>query len=65
MTLDTVDTWGVCTQPVHDWGGWMDRDRAARNGLVEVDCGRTDDGTHNDFYCRPSLDPNCVEVDRD
>jgi len=43
----------------------MDRARAERIGLVPVDCGLTDDGTRNDFYCRPSVDPTCVEVDRD
>jgi len=65
MTLDDVDEWGVCDRPVQDWGGWMDRARAERIGLVPVDCGVTDEGTRNDFYCRPSIDPMCVEVDRD
>lgn len=40
----------------------MDRARAERIGLVPVSCGAD---TRNDFYCRPSLDPDCVEVDRD
>lgn len=60
MTLDDVDEWGICDLPVQDWGGHVDRNRAARIGLVEVDCGET----RNDFYCRPS-DPTCVEIDRD
>lgn len=64
LTLDDVDEWGVCDTPVHDWGGWMDRDRAARMGLVEVECGVTEDGTRNDFYCRPSVS-DCVSVDRE
>lgn len=34
-------------------------------GLVPVDCGRNDIETVNDFYCRPSVDPTCMEVDRD
>lgn len=78
MTLDDVDEWAICERPVHDWGGWMDRERAVANGLVEVDCdtfaSTTNDAgeveevrieTANDFYCRPSLDPGCVEADRD
>lgn len=40
-----------CASPVHDWGGSMDRERAARIGLIEVECGET----RNDFYARPSL----------
>lgn len=78
-TLDDVDEWGICERPVHDWGGWMDRARAARIGLVEVDCDRIASTTNeqtgeveevrietaNDFYCRPSLDEGCVAVDRD
>jgi hypothetical protein len=62
MTLDNVDDWAVCERPIHDWGGGMDRARAERIGLVPVAC-RVD--TSNDFYCRPSVDPACVEVDRD
>lgn len=58
-TVDNVDSWSVCLRPVHDWGGWMDRARAERIGLVEVDCG----DTRNDFYCRPGIDPTCVAVD--
>lgn len=64
LTLDDVDEWGVCDTPVHDWGGWMDRDRAARMGLVEVQCGLTEAGTRNDFYCRPSV-ADCAVVDVD
>lgn len=52
--LDDVDEWGLCDGPVHDWGGTMDRARATRLGLLDVDCG----GTSNDFYARPSqLEP--------
>ena len=40
-----------CASPVHDWGGAMDRDRAARIGLIEIECG----DTRNDFYARPSI----------
>lgn len=40
----------ACADPPDDWGGRVDRRRAARLGLVEVDCGET----HNDFYRRPS-----------
>jgi hypothetical protein len=65
LTLDDVDEWGVCDRPVHDWGGWMDRARAERIGLVPVDCGLSGGSTRNDFYCRPSVDPTCVEVDRE
>lgn len=78
MTLDDVDEWGRCERSVHDWGGWMDRARAERIGLVAVDCDMTTLTTNeagevvevlvetaNDFYCRPSIDPTCVEVDRD
>ena len=49
--LDNIGVWGVCTSPVHDWGGAMDRERANRIGLIEVECGETS----NDFYARPSL----------
>lgn len=59
--INTVDDWSVCMRPVHDWGGWMDRERAERIGLVAVDCGET----RNDFYCRPGVDPTCFEVDPD
>lgn len=58
-TIETIDDWSTCMRPVHDWGGWMDRARAERIGLVAVDCG----DTANDFYCRPSLDAGCMEVD--
>lgn len=50
-TLDDVDEWTVCEGEVHDWGGSMDRARADRIGLIEVECG----DTANDFYARPSL----------
>lgn len=40
-----------CASPVHDWGGSMDRERAQRIGLLEVECG----DTRNDFYARPSI----------
>lgn len=49
--LDNIGVWGVCASPVHDWGGAMDRERANRIGLIEVECGETS----NDFYARPSL----------
>ena len=49
--LSNLTDWGVCSSPVHDWGGSMDRDRAERLRLIEVECG----GTRNDFYARPSL----------
>lgn len=78
MTFDDIDEWATCERPVHDWGGWMDRARAERIGLVEVDCDAVTSTTNeagevvmvrtetaNDFYCRPSLDPGCVAVDRD
>lgn len=77
-TLDDADEWSRCERPVHDWGGWMDRARAERIGLVPVDCDVTTSTTNeagevvevrietaNDFYCRPSIDPTCVEADRD
>ena len=66
-TLDDVDEWGVCDGVVHDWGGWMDRDRAQRIGLVPVTCGVDEQGTRNDFYARPSLleAENDLPVDRD
>lgn len=50
LHLDDADEWSICEGDVHDWGGAMDRERAERNGLVQVDCGET----RNDFYCRPS-----------
>jgi hypothetical protein len=65
MTLDDIDEWSICERPVHDWGGWMDRQRAQRIGLVPVVCGPADETPRNDFYCRPSLDAGCVELDRD
>lgn len=39
-----------CEEPVSDWGGSMDRERAERIGLIPVQCGTT----QNDFYIRPS-----------
>lgn len=63
FTLDDADEWAVCDGPVHDWGGLSSRARAARIGLVPVQCGVSDTQTRNDFYCRPS-DPLC-EVCRD
>ena len=69
MTLDDVDEWGVCDSEVHDWGGFLDEARARRIGLVPVECGTTDDGTRNTFYCRPGAarvgGQECVEIDRD
>jgi len=47
---DRVD-WSPCPEEVHDWGGAMDRERANRAGLIEVECGETS----NDFYQRPSI----------
>lgn len=66
-TIDDIEEWGICDRPVHDWGGTMDRLRAERIGLVAVPCGtgESHQGTRNDFYCRPSLDPDCVEQDRE
>lgn len=76
-----VDSWSICERPVHDWGGYMDRANAASQGLVPVLCVLPDEpcdederqrphgantcGTRNDFYCRPSVDPTCVNADRD
>jgi hypothetical protein len=65
-TLDDVDEWSICDAEVHDWGGFMDRDRAQRIGLIEIECGISDEGTRNDFYARPSLlDPENLPIDRD
>jgi hypothetical protein len=50
LSLATSGEWSVCGAPVHDWGGAMDRERATRIGLIEVECGQT----ANDFYARPS-----------
>jgi len=63
--LADVDAWGICERPVHDWGGAMDRARAERIGLVPVSCGLGEVTPRNDFYCRPSIDPDCVDADRD
>lgn len=69
MTLDDVDGWTVCDSGVHDWGGFLDEARARRIGLVPVDCGITDEGTRNTFYCRPGMarleGRECIEVDRE
>ena len=51
FSLSNIDEWGVCEAPVHDWGGSMDRLRAERLRLIEIECGET----ANDFYARPSL----------
>jgi hypothetical protein len=50
-SLNNIESWGVCQSAVHDWGGSMDRARAERLRLIEVECG----DTRNDFYARPSL----------
>lgn len=62
-TLDDVDEWGVCDGEVHDWGSpRLDRARAERLGLIEIECG----DTQNDFWARPSRLPNEETViDRD
>jgi hypothetical protein len=54
--LSNIESWGVCQSAVHDWGGSMDRERAERLRLIEVECG----DTRNDFYARPSLVANEV-----
>lgn len=51
LSLENLSEWSVCEAPVHDWGGSMDRLRAERLRLIEVECG----DTANDFYARPSL----------
>lgn len=51
LSLSDIQDWGRCGQEVHDWGGSMDRDRARRLGLIEVECGET----QNYFYRRPSI----------
>lgn len=51
LSLENISEWGVCEAPVHDWGGSMDRLRAERLRLIEIECG----ATANDFYARPSL----------
>lgn len=57
--FENIDVWSICAEPVFDWGGWMDRERAARMGLVRVDCGQT----RNDPYTRPSLRGPSPDVD--
>jgi hypothetical protein len=44
-----------CERTPHDWGGRVDRARARRLGLVEVDCSLGDVETVGDYYTRPSL----------
>lgn len=39
-----------CPESPRHWGGAMDRERAARMRLVQIDCG----DTRNDFYVLPS-----------
>ena len=51
LHLSETSEWSPCRSAVHDWGGVMDRERASRIGLIEVECGETS----NDFYARPSL----------
>ncbi len=65
LTIENVSEWSICSQPVHDWGGHLDEARARRIGLVPVECGVSDEVTRNTFYCRPGVDPTCVEIDRD
>lgn len=48
---DGPDASSPCAEPVHDWGGVVDMERAERIGLVVVDCGET----RNLFYRRPWL----------
>lgn len=58
-TLDDHDEWGRCDGEVHDWGSpRLDRHRALKLGLVEVECG----DTQNDFWARPSRLPNVETV---
>lgn len=44
-----------CEREPHDWGGRVDRARAARLGLLEIDCSAGDVETVGDYYVRPSL----------
>jgi hypothetical protein len=50
LTLDTHSEWSPCSEAPDDWGGEMDRERAERLRLIELECGDTD----NDYYRRPS-----------
>lgn len=44
-----------CEREPHDWGGRVDRERARRLGLIEVECSAGDVETIGDYYARPSL----------
>ncbi len=44
-----------CMSEPHDWGGAVDHERAARLGLIPIDCSAGDVETRNTFYARPSL----------
>lgn len=44
-----------CEREPHDWGGRVDRARARRLGLIEIDCSAGDVETVGDYYVRPSL----------
>lgn len=44
-----------CERAPHDWGGRVDRARARRLGLIEINCSRGDVETVGDYYERPSL----------
>lgn len=46
-----------CPSEPHDWGGRVDRERARRLGLIEIDCSRGDVETVGFYYLRPSLTP--------
>lgn len=48
---DVHEEHGMCAEPPDHWGGEVDRARAVRLGLVEIDCGPA---VLNDFYRRPS-----------
>lgn len=50
LDLETWSSWGPCDSVPDDWGGVMDRERARRLRLIELECADTD----NDFYMRPS-----------
>jgi hypothetical protein len=44
-----------CEREPHDWGGRVDRARARRIGLIEVNCSAGDVETVGDYYVRASL----------
>lgn len=44
-----------CTSEPHDWGGVVDHERAARLGLIPIDCSAEGVEPRNTFYARPSL----------